>query len=438
MQICSINDRELTDIERMIFKFLWNKKWVGSAAPDRIKRDILKQSYSAGGLQVPDDKILDKALKIKQFIRSMSTSHPIHLVQKYQLERIGYFEFYKCEYAKICKVDSIVKTYQESCNKFTDRFRVPCGQLPLPELNTIQDSINVIASTDVLEYLMRKNYPLVINMFGRLSRLGIVTYYQLLNEFRFPRTDDLGILARNTLQFFPDSWREAVLGGDNINPDITYEFVFPAQQFKLCNSKTVSVKEIRKTLNESIKVTPHSYLNNQKFQLDLVPCHNPFILLRNAFHPPRDRFFKYRILQGDIFNKERLFKFKLSDTPFCDYCQNIGNIETIKHLMWDCPRSRFVWNRVNDIILRAYNINYINYNSIILGSSKPILVAEKLILVCLKLILSKDRSNEITIESITSGIKIQYILEKNRMRNNLSDFKKQWEKIVEALALDRG
>ncbi len=59
MQMCGINDRELLDIEQMIFNFLWNKKWVGSLAPDRIKRVILKQSYSDGGLQVPDVKFLD-------------------------------------------------------------------------------------------------------------------------------------------------------------------------------------------------------------------------------------------------------------------------------------------------------------------------------------------------------------------------------------------
>jgi len=64
LQMCKINESKLLDIERMIFKFLWNNKWVGNVAPDRIKRAVLKLKYERGGLQVPDVKTMNVALKI--------------------------------------------------------------------------------------------------------------------------------------------------------------------------------------------------------------------------------------------------------------------------------------------------------------------------------------------------------------------------------------
>ncbi len=124
LQMCEIKDRELTDIERMIFKFLWNKKWVGAIAPDRIKRSVLKLPFVRGGLQAPDIANLNTALKVKQFLRSMATRHPINLIQRFQLERTGYDEYFKIEYAKICRHDIIVKTYQIACNLITDKIEI--------------------------------------------------------------------------------------------------------------------------------------------------------------------------------------------------------------------------------------------------------------------------------------------------------------------------
>ena len=55
-------------MESIIFRFLWNSKWNGNRAQDRIKRDYLKNSYENEGLKAPDIKNLNDALKVKQFI----------------------------------------------------------------------------------------------------------------------------------------------------------------------------------------------------------------------------------------------------------------------------------------------------------------------------------------------------------------------------------
>ena len=429
LQMCAIEESELTNIERMIFKFLWNKKWVGSIAPDRIKRTTLKQPFEKGGLAIPDIRFLNNALKVKQFIRAMKTSHPINLVQRFQLERVGYDDYFKCEYAKICQWDPVIRIYQTMCNQLTDGFRGVCSSFPLPDPNGLDDVINVIASTDVLEYLKRKNELLIINRFGALINVGICSYRELLNEAEFPRNDDLGNLANYILTFFPSSWPISVLSGENVNSEITYDNEFPSINLKLVNHKYLTVKSIRKTLCESLPNSPHPYTYYNKFQLTNVNNINPFILLRKNYHTPRDRFFKYRILQGDIFCNERLHRFRLVDSPLCTHCNNGQEIESIKHVLWDCNRAQNVWNYLNSILEQTYNTTYITYDSVVLGSISTIQVAESMILTALKLILVKDRSTEIAIETVKNRIKAQFIIEQNGMKNKRVKFQKKWSRL---------
>ncbi len=428
LQMCEIRDNDLTDIERLIFKFLWNKRWVGSVAPDRIKRNFLKLPYDKGGICVPDIRILNKSLKVKQFLRAMKSSHPIKLMQMYLLENKGYFEYYKVEYSNICKADPIIREYQLMCNNLTDFGRSQANVRPLQEPCQISGCIEMIASTDVLEYLQRKKYHLLLNRYGRLANLGIATYFQLLNEARFPRSDEIGDLAKYIIRFFPEPWGEAVTLLDEVNSEVTYEEVFPINN-KLIKHSKVTVKLLRQSLTNMIEVPLAPFLVQGKFHLDDLPNHNPFLLIRKAIHAPRDKFFKYRILHGDIFCNERMFRFGMTNTPLCSFCVGGQSVETIRHLLWDCPRSKSVWRVMSELVNRYYNQNYINYNSIVLGSKDPIMLIEALILSLLKLIVIKDRTNVITVEMINSQIKMQYILEKYAMRNNIAKFNKRWEKL---------
>jgi exonuclease III len=441
MQMCEINERELIDIERMIFKFLWNKKWIGNPAPDRIKRGVLKLPYERGGLQVPDIFHLDKALKTKQFIRSMASSHPINYVQKYQLEQIGYFEYYKLEYSKFCNRDPIISTYQKSCNFLTDRLRANCDFLPLPELELLESSIDVIASTDVLEFLARKKFLLIINRFSRLSNLGIQTLFQLYNEARFPRSDEIGELAKYILNLFNKGWIEAIKSKPEINSEITYESEFPFLKSGLAPHSLINVKNLRMIFSESMNTPVYPFNNDNKFKIFSQVTHNPFTLIRKAISAPRDRFFKYRILQGDIFCNERLHRFKMSETPYCDYCMTHNNlhiVEDIKHITWDCPRSQSVWSHLKTIVNTAFNQEYINYKTVILGSEEPILVLERLIVLGLKLILVKERTNPILTRVLNNQFNAQFILEKGSNRKHFDRNRQHWDKINMSISLNTG
>ena len=60
-----------------------------------------------------------------------------------------------------------------------------------------------------------------------------------------------------------------------------------------------------------------------------------------------------------------LFKCKISNSNLCDFCNR--NIETVKHLFWECQHSQHFWSQLKTF-LSEHNINIdINYKLICLG-----------------------------------------------------------------------
>ncbi len=218
LQMCEIEVREVKAIESVIFKFLWNKKWVGNQAPDRIKRSTLKMPYEEGGLKVPDISILDKALKTKQFIRAMKSNHYINLIQKYVLEKEGYLEYYKIEYAKICKID-VTASYQITTNILTDGFRVGEVWNGITNDWAKQNRVNIVESTDIIEFFRRKNIPLVLYRFRRLANEGIENLHELINEVMFPRDNQLQRCAQEIINFIPAEWVNLIYNEPEVNPN---------------------------------------------------------------------------------------------------------------------------------------------------------------------------------------------------------------------------
>jgi exonuclease III len=427
LQMCKIEDYDVNKVESIIYRFLWNKKWVGNAAPDRIKRVVLKQSYENGGLNAPDIRNLDMALKTKQFIRAISSNHAINNIQKFLLEKEGYFEYYKIEYAKICNSDIIIANYQQTVNILTDRIRLGVDQGIVDNEGAIQSRTNIIASTDIIEYFKRRNIPLVIHRFRQLANQGIGSLHELINEYRFPRDAGLQTCAEEVLSFIPTEWVNLVVNAEDVNAEITYEECFLSHTWQLVEPRLVSVKSLRTSLLRSQVTRP--YLNYNKFELNIVDRElNPYVISRNSLFAPRDRFYKYRILHGDIFCNSRMYKFKMVESPNCDNCP--GTIETIKHVLWDCPRAAGAWYFLNAETREWLGQNYITYESVILGNPDVNAAMETIITWVTKLILTKNR-DFISNEQIKAKFKTLFYYEKQLFGINSKKMRSRWGPLLQ-------
>ena len=53
-------------------------------------RSVLKNDFAMGGPNITDVECLNKALKLRQFLRAMESKHPTKMIQIYCLEKLGY------------------------------------------------------------------------------------------------------------------------------------------------------------------------------------------------------------------------------------------------------------------------------------------------------------------------------------------------------------
>ena len=190
---------------------------------------------------------------------------------------------------------------------------------------------------------------------------------------------------------------------EDVNNDIKYDSLFVAPNLKLTHLRNITVKSIRKVLMESMDIPTHAYRLKLDLNLDNIGSHNPFTHVRQFNKAPRDRFFKFRILHGDFFCNTRRFKFKMIDSPCCEFCRDP---EDIKHLIWTCERSKNCWEYFNQLTSTYYyNREYVTYESIVTGSENPEYLLEELVTLILRVIMTKDRNNRIEQGNIKELIK---------------------------------
>jgi asparagine synthetase B (glutamine-hydrolysing) len=53
----------------------------------------------------------------------------------------------------------------------------------------------------------------------------------------------------------------------------------------------------------------------------------------------------YRLITKDFFTMEKMFKYRMVDNNKCKRC---GEVETYKHLLWECREAKNIWQLFNE------------------------------------------------------------------------------------------
>jgi hypothetical protein len=125
MQSYRFEKEEISEIEKIIFKFLWSKSDTQNGV-DRIKRSIMKNDYSKGGMCVTDVDCLNRSLKLRQFIRANGSNHAIAKIQSF----ITGSKTLRNEYDKAAQSEPICKRAMETVNMLTDHNRTEYEKIP--------------------------------------------------------------------------------------------------------------------------------------------------------------------------------------------------------------------------------------------------------------------------------------------------------------------
>jgi hypothetical protein len=148
---------------------------------DRIKRSILKNDISEGGLNITDVDCLNSSLKLRQFIRANKSRHPIKTIQGYCMEQIGYNWEIQQEYDKTTKLEEVTRVAQITINSLCDYTRSTIVN-NLDKYTGDVNAVNFIASTKINTYLLRERKKLVHCVYIPLRNEGIEFLHELCQE----------------------------------------------------------------------------------------------------------------------------------------------------------------------------------------------------------------------------------------------------------------
>ena len=62
-----------------------------------------------------------------------------------------------------------------------------------------------------------------------------------------------------------------------------------------------------------------------------------------------------RVAHGDIYTKEKLVRYRMSDNPDCPRC---GEIEDLQHKIYSCPYTQRIWSKVFEVTRKIVTNHY--------------------------------------------------------------------------------
>jgi hypothetical protein len=180
--------------------------------------------------------------------------------------------------------------------------------------------LNQALNTNLRIFLRINNFPLALNYLNRLP--GVVTLKDLINGLN-PMP---GSLFNEVFKMLPPYLKEIRDFAGNTNPRPLFSILLNDKVLNAMDVSTKSFQFLMKKANgcvESFDVKQKHRLEEMTIQPEQI-----FQKLYKTVRDPKLRALRYRLLHGDIFCKERMFRFKMSESPACERC---GEIETIKH-----------------------------------------------------------------------------------------------------------
>jgi hypothetical protein len=264
------------------------------------------------------------------------------------------------------------------------------------------EMINQALNTNLRSFLRINNFLLAFNYINRLP--GIVTLKDLINGLN-PIPDSLYNIVFNML---PSCLKEIKDFARNVD---TRPFFSILLNDKVADAMSVSTKNFQtlmKNINNSVeplKVEPKHGLNELPIQFDQI-----FPKLYKTVKDPKLRAMRYRLLHGDIFCKERMYRFKMSESPECERC---GEVETIKHQFYECDSAFNSWRLYNRILdeLGFGDCKVESYADVLLPSIYGNEVSETLKTLILKMHLQILRPLIVNQKIIIAALKKQLSLE---------------------------
>ena len=312
IEIKKPESKKLTDI---IYKYIWNRNMDANKAPDRIKRQILLTKVSSLGFGMIDYREVVRSLRLKNMIRLLNMEdNPLTNIIKSSMSR------------------SVIKAKMIS-----------------PVREPLNSTIKQFSSTwlHCLEADQYKNNNLIFEIISREFYGNLVqTKYRNQKLSKAHRNDtiaeiiqlDKGHLLLNKIDPKIANYISGI-----VNPQLTSMMDINYDKFplkgKIYGWTKITSKSLRNT--ESNTPMPPKLAKHSNPQC-LKKLGRNISTLTNC----RLKSIILRCLHGDVYCRERMFRFGMTDDSKCTRC---SKVETIEHMLHECEYVSNLWHLIGSI-----------------------------------------------------------------------------------------
>jgi hypothetical protein len=251
----------------------------------------------------------------------------------------------------VTESEPICQTSQETINIITDHNRKIYEEISQEEAETDKNLIDEVSSINLMEYLKRRRRIFMLCMQKSLSKHGIITIGDLTQAYEYENDNKIIKTMRLVMSSIPIKLIEiAKLSIEGINKnDEEVNYIMINNKLRK-NIDTITTKEIQNLLKaaldkvESIDVKKKvgiTKFDNENITKVRKNCNN--IKLRSIY---------FRLIHNDFFTKVKMKKYKMCESDKCNRC---GEVETLRHMMWECTEAKKIWNLFNQIIVESGN-----------------------------------------------------------------------------------
>ena len=325
LQTTTINDVHFKKINQLLFKFIWNRHYLASKAPERVKREIVCKSITNGGYGMLNIKQLDDSLKLRALGRLLVSKHPFNTLVK---ERLNLESYFNPEINLVC-----------------DHMIARAVDLLKSDRNKLWGNVAMDSDRHVLAAIGQEKLKKIISIRGQGSLDFFVLWNRGARKMKDISLQELARLERHIDHYKINKLRLAIRYNLRPTPSFLDSYCI-AKSHKFLGSLTS--KEFRMARCED---KPHCEF---KIGLRLSEAASLTWSLRlSKLTSTKHKNTLLRAMHGDIYTQSKLYRFGMGDSETCPRCDQV---EDLRHKLLECDYINRIW-RVVDRHLKTTNIN---------------------------------------------------------------------------------
>ena len=387
-----LSKSEESQLNNLIYKFIWNRNMDGNRAPDRIKRSILSTKVKNLGFGMVDFRDVIMSIRVKNVLRLLNNpTQPMGNIIRNNITSST---------IKVNNLQKIRPTIDVALSKIREMWSRTIKE------HLVEGSVtNTLLDIILNEFVGNVVYPRFRN-----KRLTVSHKHDHLSEI-FSENREHPILKKIDKNLFALLKLAPV---DYLPTVVSDKYIKFPINMKLKNSTQISSREIRLMIQKVTPISCKMIMDPDTYVIQNLGNH--ISKLTNV----RLKTTLLRAIHGDVYCGTRLKKFGMSDTDACPRCDSP---ETISHQLAECMYVKNIWQIVSTLT----GINTINLNQVLGHDPTHDKITLTLHAEIIRQLMSIDRPTIDPMKLIKSTIKRLSIVEKgitkyqiNNMLNSIA------------------